>query len=77
MNLVQKSVKWAGGQMALARKFNEAGYPNVKQQHVWKWLRLRNFPPAWATAAERVTGGLVTADEVLKAIKQNRPRRAA
>jgi DNA-binding transcriptional regulator YdaS (Cro superfamily) len=59
MNLgVQKAVEVAGSQTALAKLIG------VRQQHVWKWLRMERIPAERAIEIEQATKGRVTRHEL-------------
>lgn len=68
---VQKAVDILGGQTALA---NACG---VKQQYVWKWLRMERIPAERAIQIERATGGAVTRQELRPDLFGDLPRPVA
>lgn len=59
LNPIEQAVSIAGGQTALAKAIS-ASHPNVKQQHIWKWLRAKRVPGEYAVAIEDATGGKVS-----------------
>lgn len=56
---IEKAVQLVGGQSALAISIQHK-HPNVRQQHVWKWLRAKRVPLEYVPAIEQATGGQVT-----------------
>lgn len=56
---IEQAVLIAGGQTALAKSIS-ASHPNVKQQHIWKWLKSKRVPGEYAIAIEEATGGKVS-----------------
>jgi len=52
---IKRAVRLAGGQSALAKKLH-VKHPNIKQQHVWKWVRAGRVPAEYCNAIEHVTG---------------------
>ena len=52
---IAQAVQRAGGQSALANAIHSR-HPNIKQQHVWKWLRAGRVPAEYALAIEAATG---------------------
>ncbi|MBZ4194177.1 MAG: helix-turn-helix domain-containing protein [Candidatus Contendobacter sp.] len=52
---IAQAVQRAGGQVALANALHSR-HPNVKQQHVWKWLRAGRVPAEYVLAVEAATG---------------------
>ncbi len=51
MTGIEKAIKAAGGQCALARLLG------LRQSHIWNWLRREGrIPPKRILAVERVTG---------------------
>jgi len=55
---LQRAVDIAGNQSALARKIN------VKQAHVWYWLKTGSVPADHCIAIEKATNGRVTRYEL-------------
>lgn len=56
---LEKAVEIAGGQTALARRLQDLGFKNVKQQSIHKWLTF-GLPAKWIIPVERAVGGRVT-----------------
>lgn len=75
-SLVKTAVTWAGGQQALALRYQQLGFRTVRQNTILKWLGRAGFPPEWAEATELATQGVVKARDIVAAC-QRRPKRAA
>jgi len=58
---LERAVKIAGGQTALARKINEkTPGAAVTQGQVWKWLQSGRPPAPWVIPIEKAVDGNVT-----------------
>jgi DNA-binding transcriptional regulator YdaS (Cro superfamily) len=62
---LERAVRIAGGQSALARKLNEA-IPGAKvtQGQVWRWLQTGHPPAHWTVPIEKVIEAKVTRYEL-------------
>ncbi len=56
---IEQAVRLVGGQSALAKKLSFK-HSNIKQQHVWKWVRAGRVPAEYCNAIEKATNGAVT-----------------
>jgi DNA-binding transcriptional regulator YdaS (Cro superfamily) len=54
-NPIEEAVRIAGGQTALANALR-VKHPNIRQQHVWKWLRAKRVSAEVVLAIEAATG---------------------
>ena len=55
---LNRAISIAGSQSALARQIN------VKQAHIWYWLKTGRVPAEYALAIEAATGGRVSCQEL-------------
>lgn len=71
-SLLKTVVEFYGGQVALAARYQRAGFMTVRQQTILKWLDRGGIPAEWGEATELATDGRITALEVFRAC-QRRP----
>jgi hypothetical protein len=70
MNVVEQTIQHFGGLSAAARAFE------VDRQVVHSWRKRGYIPPRYAYVTEEVTGGAVTAKEVIDGADAHLPRAA-
>lgn len=79
ISLVDVALEWAGNQVALASRYQAAGFPTVRQQTISKWKKRNGIPAEWAEATELATRGFVKAGDVFRQCQRKpvaRSRRA-